>query len=111
MLQDQQGPTGPTGATGASGAAPILNFVNATNDASQSPAAGAALTFATNSSEAGTAVTHTGRFLDFTLTENGTYEIRYSCYPGAGATPPVTAQVSLQQDGTPIAGNDIETIQ
>ena len=54
----------------------------------------------------GTAVTHTAGSSDFTLTENGTYEIRYSttATPGAGATPPVTAQVSLQQDGTPIAG-------
>ena len=83
-----------------------LNFVNATNDAVQSPTIDTALTFATNISESGTAITHTAGSSDFVITETGTYEIIYNstATPTTAAATPVTAELSLQQDGTEISG-------
>lgn len=64
------------------------------------------MTFDTNQIAEGAAISHTANSGDFTLNETGIYEIRYNSIvnDAAGSTPPVTAVLTIERDGTKIQG-------
>ena len=104
------GEAGATGATGPTGTAQPAQLLSAYSVPSAPAATGAALEFDVNGISSGTAVSHTAGSGDFTLSEPGTYVVTFhgNLAPASGASFPLNAVLSLEQDGTPVDGGVIQ---
>ena len=101
-----QGPTGPTGETGPTGSAPPADFLNAYSTPPQGADSGSSLIFDRNGDSNGTSVTHALNSSDVVVQQPGFYSVSFNgaVSPVASATFPLSVLLSLEQNGTNVAG-------
>lgn len=108
------GPTGSTGSTGATGPAGTqeLDLLSAYSTPPKPVTDGGSLIFDQNSSEYGTAVSHTAGTADFRIEEEGVYCVSFhgTFGPLAGTVFPETVLVYLTRNGSIITGSEVEYV-